>query len=92
MDAVKKIAISSDPDNFDYSDLGNAEFENVGDLEGNEKYEKIKFNDVGLYQIDIAPYLEYVEVVLDEPIDSDSDDDDDNGIEEGFYNFYYRGE
>ena len=88
MDAVKKIAVSTkDGEPIDYSNLENVEFEDVDeDLEGTEKYEKIKFNNEQLYQIDIANYLPYIEKLVDMP------EDDTDDIVEGFYNYYYRGE
>ena len=88
MDAVKKVVIS--PEDGEPLDLENSDsipFENVGELEGQEKYEKIKFNDDELYQLDIAPYLEYLDIVVDEPESSDKADD---GLSEGFLNYYYK--
>ena len=86
MDAVKKVVVSSeDGEPLDLEKSDNIEFEDIDELEGMERYEKIKFNDEGLYQIDIAPYLEYIDVVLDEP-ESENDDKD---ITEGFFNYYY---
>ena len=86
MDAVKKVVVSSeDGEPLDLEKSDNIEFEDIDELEGMERYEKIKFNDEGLYQIDIAPYLEYIDVVLDEP-ESENEDED---ITEGFFNYYY---
>jgi len=86
MDAVKKVVVpSEDGAPLDLEKSDNIEFEDIDELEGRERYEKIKFNDEGLYQIDIAPYLEYIDVVLDEP-ESENDDED---ITEGFFNYYY---
>ena len=88
MDAVKKIALP--PENggpIDYENISDMEFEDVDDdLEGTERYEKIRFNDIPLYQIDIANYLPYIERSVDSPEDKNDD------IDEGFYNYYYRGE
>ena len=89
MDAVKKVVISSDDGQpLDLENSDDIPFEDVGELEGVEKYEKIKFNDDELYQLDIAPYIEYIDVVLDEP----NSEDEDEGVNEGFYNYYYIGE
>ena len=84
MDAVKKVVKVPEGEELDYTDVDDVEFEDIDDLEDTERYEKIKFNDGDMYQIDIAPYLDYVEVVVDDP--------DTEELEEGFYNFYYRGE
>jgi hypothetical protein len=88
MNAVKKIALSpEDGEGVDYENIDNIEYETIDDSDGSddtERYEKIKFNDVKLYQIDIAEYLPYIEKVVDMPND-DSDD-----ITEGFYNFYFK--
>lgn len=88
MDAVKKIASSNDDgEPISYDNLEAVHFEDLGDdIEGVEKYEKIKFNNEKLYQIDIANYLPYIETIVDMP------DDDTDDITEGFYNYYYRGE
>ena len=88
MDAVKKIALSSDDgEPFDYDNLDGIRFEDIDDdVEDVERYEKIKFNNEKLYQIDIANYLPYIEKVVDMPEDETDD------IDEGFYNYYYRGE
>ena len=88
MDAVKKvISPSENGEEPDLESLENVKFEDLGDLEGTERYEKIKFSDEPVYQIDIASYLEYVDVSIDEPMD-----DDDVNIKESFYNYYYKGE
>jgi len=86
MDAVKKVVIS--PEDGEPLDLENSDsipFEDVGELEGQEKYEKIKFNDDVLYQLDIAPYLKFLDIVIDEPESNDGD-----GLSEGFLNYYYN--
>jgi len=87
IDAVKKVVISpedGEPLNLEHMD--NISFEDVDDLEGTERYEKIKFNDGQLYQLDIAPYLEYIDIIVDEP----KSDDDDEGLTENFFNYYYK--
>lgn len=88
IDAVKKIALSPDDgSSIDYHNIGDVSFEDIdGEMERNKRYEKIKFNDEQLYQIDIANYLPYIERVVDTPEDNTVD------IDEGFYNYYYRGE
>lgn len=89
MDAVKKVVIpSEDGEPLDLENSDSIPFEEVGELEGQERYEKIKFNDEQLYQLDIVPYLEYVDVVLDEPDSEDEEED----VNENFYNYYYIGE
>ena len=91
MDAVKKVASSDDDDDepIDLENSSNMEFEDIDELEGNERYEKIKFNTDKIYQLEVKPYLEYIEVVVDSP---ESEDDDLEEIQEGFYNYYYIGE
>jgi hypothetical protein len=88
MDAVKKIAVMpEDGEPIDYENLNNVKFEDIDDdVEGTERYEKIKFNNEKLYQIDIANYLPYIETIVDMP------EDDTDDMDEGFYNYYYRGE
>ncbi len=89
MDAVKKVVIPKENgEPIDLAKSDDLSFEDIDELEGKERYEKIKFNDDQLYQIDIAPYLEYVEVVLDEP----DEEDDSQDVNEGFYNYYYIGD
>lgn len=89
MDAVKKVVGPlKDGEPLDLENSDSIPFEDIDELEGKERYEKIKFNDEGMYQIDIAPYLDYIEVVLDEPDSEDEEQD----VNEGFYNYYYIGE
>jgi len=88
MNAVKKIALyPEDGEGVDYENIDNIDYETIDDSEESddtERYEKIKFNDVKLYQIDVAEYLPYIEKIVDMPNDSSDD------ITEGFYNFYFK--
>jgi hypothetical protein len=86
MDAVKKVILTDDMGDVDYDNIDNAEFEDIDKLEGNDRYEKIKFNEGEIYKIDIAPYIEYVDKYVDNP------NIDDEEINEGFYSYYYIGE
>jgi hypothetical protein len=85
MDAVKTVALTPEDGNgINYSSRDNLEFENIDELEDNERYEKIKFNEEPIYQIDIASYLPYIDTKVDMP-----GSEDDADMNEGFYNFYY---
>ena len=87
MDAVKKAVIpSEDGEPLDLENSDSIPFEELGDLEGRERYEKIKFNDEQLYQLDIAPYMEFIEIIVDEP--ESNEDEGDEGLTEGFFNYY----
>ena len=86
MDAVKTVAITpEDGSDINYSSRDNIEFENIDELEGTERYEKIKFNDEQIFQIDIATYLPYIDTKADMPGSADDAD-----MNEGFYNFYHN--
>jgi len=86
MDAVKKVVQSSEDDEpIDLENIDTIQFEDLGDLEGMERYEKIKFNNTALYQLDIAPYIEFIDIVVDEP----ESEDEDKGLTESFFNYYY---
>lgn len=85
MDAVKKVVIKPEDEDINYEDLSNVEFEDVGELEGTERYEKIKFNDGDLYQLDVAPFIEFIEVKVDDP-DTVENELEENIIE-GFRKF-----
>lgn len=90
MDAVKKVILPPENEaDLDFKNLEGIEFEDIDNLEGRERYEKIKFNEEQVYLVDVAPYMDYMEVVIDEPTEKESDSDVE--LEEGFYNFYYRG-
>ena len=80
MDAVKMVAIG-DEDNIDYASLDNIEFEDIDDLEGSERYEKIKFNETKIYQIDVFHYIDHIEKTVDMVQENYS----------GFYDYYYIG-
>jgi len=84
MEAVVEVSCSDKdtPINLDNTDL--MEFEDISELDENERYEKIKFNPDKIYRIDIKPFLEYIDIVIDDP------DHDDHGLEENFFGYYYR--
>lgn len=65
---------------LDYSDI---EFEEFGDIDDDRKFENIKFGKSNIYGLDITPYMDGIEVSID--------DDNVDMTNEGFYNFYYRG-
>ena len=93
MEAVKKVIVepeSGDPINYD--DIESLEFEDISDLEGEEKYEKIKFNSEQIYQLDLYNYLKYIDIVVDSVDDDDSELDESYYTSKGFYKYYYIGE
>jgi len=91
MDAVKKVSIPQENGEIlDLESMDNISFENIDELAGTDRYEKIKFNEDELYQLDIAPFLEFIEIVVDEPELEESSDNE--GLTEGFFNYYFIGE
>lgn len=91
MDAVKKVILPPENEtSLDFKTMDGIDFDDIDELEGKERYEKIKFNDDEVYLLDIAPYMDYMEVVIDEPTEKDSESEIE--MEEGFFNFYYRGD
>lgn len=86
MDAVKYVMVSSDDGGINYEDIESNTWEDISELEGSERNEKIKFSDTGIYKLDIANYIEWIEIYTDNP----EEKDEVSVVKEGFYKFYYR--
>ena len=87
MDAVSKVLVVPEDGEIDYDDIDTLEFEDISELEGDEKYEKIKFNTEEMYQLDISDFLKYIEIVVDRDTDHEI-----NEQTKSFYNYYYVGD
>jgi len=89
INAITEIAEytgDEDLDSLEFSKFGDADDEEDEDDEDNEdtEFEEIKFGDSNVYKVDLGPYKDIIEVVFPEDKYSEI------GIDEGFYNFYYR--
>jgi len=92
MDAVKSVIVVPEDGDINYDDVSENDFEDISELEDKEKYEKIKFNDIGIYKIDISNFVEWLEIYIDDPDVKDIKEKAVSVVKEGFYNFYYSGE
>lgn len=90
IDAVKSVAVLDDSDDIADMDTINVDmidFEDIDeDIERSERYEKIKFNDVQIFKLDIVPHLKFINA----NIDADFTNISENNVMD-FSVFYFKG-
>jgi len=84
MNAVIGVALPlENGDDLDAHNVDSADFEDISELEGKARYEKIKFSETEIFKINVIPYLEYMDIKVD-------DGNSDENVTESFYNYYFE--